>query len=202
MPKQLKRRISNRHALIGNELMFVRIYVAFGEDNAPEAYRRAYLSYNDDDELWYPRKANGDGDFTKTPLDPKQCYRKAKALLDADHIQSYIAELRESAGDLARQQLSDTMLFTDEKLSMQAAERVLDDEDKLGFRDAVEQWAEIMCAVGAEVVVLLPDGTESVTPLRNLIPAFKDSAPPRDVIERSILSLQDYRDRLPAVDPA
>jgi len=193
---QLKRRISNRHALLDNELVFVRIYVAFGQENAPEAYRRAYLAYDNDSEQWYPKAANGNPELTKPPIDPRACYRKAKTLLDQAHVQAYIAELQESAGDLARQQLADTMLFTDDSLSMKAAERVLDDEDKLGFRDAVEQWAEIMCAVGAEVVVPVPGGGETVFALRELFPSYKDAAPPIAVIQKTIESLNDFADAL------
>jgi hypothetical protein len=201
MAKPLKRRISNRHALLDSELAFVRIYTAFGETNAPEAYRRAYLAEGED-EQWYPRTRTGEADMEKAPVDNRTCYRKAQALLATDHINSYIAELKDSTGDLARQQLADTMLFTDDKLSLAAAERVLEDEDKLGFRDAVEQWAEIMCAIGAEVVVPAPGGGEVIVALRELFPHYSESMPPADVIQRTILSLQDYHAARVAADAA
>jgi len=195
----LKRRISNRHAMDERELAFVRIYVAFGERGAPEAYRRAYLAFDEESEQWYPRLNNGEANLEKPPVGNQTAYRKAQALLELQHVQAYIEELKNSSGDLARQVLSDAVLFTDTKTALNAAERVLDDEDKLGFRDAVEQWAEIMCAIGAEVV--LNDTGESV-PMRALFPRYAEATPPSDVIQKTIESLNDYRDSLAAREAA
>jgi RNase P subunit RPR2 len=56
--------------------------------------------------------------------------------------------------------MADQVLFGDDQASLRAAQYVLADEDKLGFRDAVERYAEIMTEIGAEVVVPLPSTIE------------------------------------------
>lgn len=183
-------RISHRHALDSDELMFVRIFVAFGKQNAAEAYRRAYLAKNEEGN-WFLRDKKGDPRLDK-PVDANTASKKATALLKQDHIAGYIAELDQGAGDAARQTLTDAVLFTDDQLSLKAAEKVLADEDKLGFRDAVELWAEVMCALGTEVVLAV-DGAEVVVPLKAMFPQYADAIPPLDVLDKTIRTLEAYR---------
>jgi hypothetical protein len=190
MTKQ--QRISARHALSTDELMFVRIYSAFGEQNAAEAYRRAFL-LEDDDGGWFEKTKKGVIREDK-PVDPKSASTRAARLLSQDHIKGYIAELKQGAGDAARQQLADAVLFTNDATALKAAEKVLADEDKLGFRDAVERWAEIMCAIGTEVVVPVPGGGEVSFPLRDMFPTYAEALPPQDVIEKTIKTLEVFRD--------
>lgn len=190
MSKKNTQRISKRHALTDKELSFVRIFSAFGETNAAEAYRRSHLG-QDDDGNWFELRQNGELREDK-PVNPANASKKAAALLVQPHISGYLEELKQAAGDSARQQLADAVLFTDDSTALKAAEKVLADEDKLGFRDAVEQWAEIMVAIGTEVVVPVPGGGEVVFPLGQLFPQFAASRPPAEAIEKTIRTLQAY----------
>ncbi len=184
--------ISSRHALTEQELAFVRIYSAFGHTNATEAYRRAYLG-QDDDGNWFDLSRTGDL-RTDKPVTAKAAQNRAAALIRQDHIAAYIAELKGQAGDHARQTLTDAVLFTKDQTALKAAEKVLQEEDKLGFRDAVEQWGEILAAIGTEVVVALPDGREAVVPFGRLFPTFEGATPPPDVITKTIKTLEAMRD--------
>jgi hypothetical protein len=200
MAAKRAQRISKRHALSNDELLFVRIYSAFGEQDAAEAYRRAFLTQNDDGD-WFEQTKKGEIRLDK-PVDAKKAHTRAAALLAKPHILAYIEELKAGAGDAARQVMADAVLFTDDATALKAAEKVLADEDKLGFRDAAEKWAEIMCAIGTEVVVPVPGGGEIVFPLGELFPSYREAKPPRDVIEKTIRSLEQYRDARDAEDAA
>jgi hypothetical protein len=150
--------VSTKHALNEPELRFCRAYLALGKKNASEAYRRSHLlyyrgAYYDTDD-----KGERSGD----PVKAKDVGRRAGLLLRQDHIQRYLAELEAPTSDHARSAMADQVLFGDEQSSLRAAQHVLADEDKLGFRDAVERYAEIMCEIGAEVVVPLPSKVSRV----------------------------------------
>jgi hypothetical protein len=133
------------------------MYLALGGKNAAEAYRRSYLLQ---EEAGYFRRGPK-GERVGAPLTTKQVSKEANALLKRDHIQDYIKELSVSTSDAARETLADQVRFGDSQESLRAANRILDDEDKLGFRDAAEMWADIMCEVGTEVVVPIPGHVEA-----------------------------------------
>lgn len=128
-------KISPRHALTDDEIDFCRRYKA--GLSAAEAFRRAF--YTDD-----------------SPPPPKTIAKQAAALLKREHIQSYLEEIEGSTSDHARGVLAEQVLFGDPNAARRAAEEVLKQEDKVGFRDAVERWADIMREVGAEIEVPLP----------------------------------------------
>lgn len=183
--------ISVRHALTDEEIRFVRVYTAFNYTNVSEAYRRSHLVSNPDGD-WFMRDAKGEPRLDK-PMDARACHKCGTALLRLEHIQSYLAELRGSPGEQARTTLTDAALFGDDSLALKAAEKVLQEEDKLGFRDSVEWWAEVMCSIGAEVVLKVGDA-EVVVPMKAMFPRFHDSLPPLDVIEKTLRTLEVYRD--------
>lgn len=148
--------VSARHALLDDEIKFVRMWLALGEKNATEAYRRAFLVQ--DGNQWFKRGAKGER--SGAPVTSRWITKEASVLLKKDHIQRYVAELKAPASDTARSTLVEQVRFGDSQEALRAANRILDDEDKLGFRDAAEMWADIMCEVGAEVVVPLPGKVE------------------------------------------
>jgi hypothetical protein len=148
--------VSARHAVNEDEKRFVRMYLALGGKNQAEAYRRSFLVLEDGKAF----RRDSRGNRTGPPLDNRNIAKFASALLKKDHIKAYVAELRAPASEAARETLTDQVRFGDSQEALRAANRILDDEDKLGFRDAAEKWADIMCEVGAEVVVPLPGTVE------------------------------------------
>jgi hypothetical protein len=144
--------VSARHALTNDEVRFCRMFMAFGEKNMTEAYARSFLVIEGKEA--YHRDERGKR--TGLPVPRKEISREGALVLRKEHIQRYIAELKSTPSEAARDTLSDHVRFGDPTDALRAANRILDDEDKLGFRDAAEKWAEIMCEVGAEVVVPLP----------------------------------------------
>jgi hypothetical protein len=151
-------RISYRHALTPQEFDFCKIYVAFGESNHTEAYRRAFLTRIKGGAFVEPEHIGMTSEELNVlpPVSPKEATRRAKQLLKQDHIIQYIAEIGKPASDHARGVLSEQAMFGDAQASRKAAEEILKQEDKMGFRDAVERWAEILCEIGAEIEVPLP----------------------------------------------
>lgn len=181
--------VSVRHALTTAEFDFCRVFCAFGETNAAEAYRRSHCvqqgaSYYEKDD---------DGKPVGSALSPKQASKQASLLLGREHIKAFLEELRNPTGDHARETLADQVLFSeDEGQRLKAAQRILDDEDKLGFRDASDAWAERMSAIGVEVVVPAPGGGEVSFPLREMFPRYSAALPPPDVLVKTMKSLDQY----------
>jgi len=169
--------ISPKHALTTQEREFCKKYVAFGKRNAPEAYRRSFLT---------------DEEGNVTRVAPKEVSRRVKVLLKHDYITAYIDEIDRPPSDHAREVLAEQVLFGEDATARRAAEQILQQEDKLGFRDATEKWAEILCAIGAEVVVPLEDGSEVTAPLKAMFPKYKDALPPEDALRKTIQSLDQY----------
>lgn len=184
--------ISVRHALDPDELEFCRIYAAFGYQNHTEAYRRAF----------FPKIRDETGKRVEHPEMPtaKNVNAAARRLLDTAHIQAYLEELRTSTGEIARDVLRDHAQFGDDQASARAAIKILEQEDKLGARDATLQWAELMCAIGTEVVVPLPGGSEVSVPFSTMLPQYADAMPPADVLTKTIRALEAYRDAQAAKD--
>lgn len=129
-----------RHALNLEELAFCRVYSALGETNAAEAYRRSFLAEVPEDE--HPPA--------------KEISRRAKQLAERDHIRRYLDELNLSASEHARTTLEEQAKLGVGREAASAAAKILDQEDKLGLRDATLQWAAILVEAGADVVVPLP----------------------------------------------
>jgi hypothetical protein len=180
-----QRKISAKHALTKEELDFCKKYLAGLP--AATAYRRAF----------FPKLDDGDPELP----DSKKRSQRAHDLLKQDYIKRYLTEVGEAAaGDNARTLLAERALFDDDRM---AAEKILEQEDKLGMQDAFERWAEVMCAIGTEVVVPVPGGGEVVFPLREMFPRFAEALPPVDAIEKTIRTLEDYRAKLvsPGDDP-
>jgi len=189
-----ERTISSRHALDESEFSFCKKVLA--KLPAASAYRRVYyfeapdgLTYESKDAYF---KGMVDGVTVAKPVTSKEVSRRATALLSQDHIQSYIAELQNPAVDLARGTLLEQAVLEGNR---QAAETILADDDKLGRMDAYEHWLMVMCAVNTEVVVPLPGGGEVAFPLKQMFPKYEDAMPPRDVVVKTIKSLEAYLER-------
>jgi hypothetical protein len=182
-------KISPRHALTDAEFAFIRIYAAFGKKNAPEAWRRAFCVLGADGEF-YLKGPNGEP--TGDPLSSKTQGARANTLLGQDYIQGFLDELERGVGDQARDALAEEVAFGSEQARLKAVQRVLDDEDKLGFRNAVDAYFERACAIGAEVVVPLPGPGAVVMDLRQMFPTFAEALPPPDVLVKTMKSLDQY----------
>lgn len=179
--------ISARHAMTQQEFVFCKIHVAMRQKNKSAAYRRAF---------WPQVKDKDTGQWIDDPRMPsdKAIEAASAALLRKEYIQTYIEELGADPADRARQIIYEqAQLAPDDKDAQKAAERILEMEDKLGFKDDAERWAEIMCAIGAEVVVPLPNGGETIFPLGSMFPQYKESLPPDDAILKTIKSLEAMR---------
>ena len=151
-------RISAKHALTPEEIEFCKVFIGFGSKNHTEAYRRAFLKRRPDSTYAERWEAGTDPDLILAlpEVSPKDVTRRAKAVLKQDHIERYLEEILRPPGDEARSVLADQARFGSEGASRKAAEEILKQEDKLGFREAVDRWAEIMVEIGAEVEVPLP----------------------------------------------
>lgn len=195
--------IRAHHALTEQEAIFCKVYVAFGSKNQAEAYRRGFLVRTRQDrkgkQRWIyverPDRASYSHDDLKDlkEINSKEVSRRAQLLLEQEHIQQGIKEIKGDAGDTARQVLEEQAKFGDGRDARAAAEKILDLEDKMGFRDASERWAEIMCAIGTEVVVPLPGGGEVSFPLREMFPRYEEALPPAEVLQKTEKCLHDYR---------
>jgi hypothetical protein len=177
--------VSSRHALSDQEFDFCKRHLAGLP--AATAYRRAFLKETGTGATFASLDANGNG--VGPELDSKEVSRRASTLLKQDYIKAYLAEIANPAGDHARGVLLEKALFEGDRM---AAQTILDQEDKLGARDAYEHWATVMCAIGTEVVVDLPGGGEAVVPLKGLFPQFADALPPPDVVRKTIATLEAY----------
>ena len=151
-------KISAKHALTPKEIEFCKVYVAFGNTNHTEAYRRAFCIARLDGTFAEPPVPHMDDEAIKglPALTPKEISRRAGQLLKQAHIQMYVEEISRPAGDHARGVLADTARFGKAGESLRAADQILSQEDKHGFREAVERWAEILCEIGSEIEVPLP----------------------------------------------
>jgi hypothetical protein len=129
--------ISAKHGLTDEELKFVRVFLAMGSVNAAEAFRRAWA---DDCKDMHSREVS----------------RRAKQLLKQDYIIRYIEELKAPTSDAARGVLVDQILFGEDQQALRAAQKSIEEEDKLGFGTAVDRFWEISSEIGAEIVVTLP----------------------------------------------
>ncbi len=155
-------KISAKHALTSKEKDFCKIYVAFGLKNGPEAYRRSYCIERRDGIYVAPIGDHHDLAYDEDllaalpGLDPKEVSKKVQGLLKQSYIQAYIEEIGRAPGDHARDVLADQARFGSPGEARRASEVILKEEDKLGFREAVDRWAEILMEIGAEIEVPLP----------------------------------------------
>lgn len=153
-----KRVLPMREVIDPEELRFLRVYLAFGERDRTEAYRRAYHRKNHRGEwIDMPRGANlSDNELRDAPLlKPETANERSKAMMKHKYIQEALEELKKTPAEHARQTLADQILFGTSSEKKEAVKQIFADEDKLGFKDASDKWAEIMCGAGAEVVVPL-----------------------------------------------
>jgi hypothetical protein len=161
-------KVSARHALTDEEFRCCKIFAGFGFKNATEAFRRVY------------------GDTNKTG-------QSAKNFFEREHIITFLEELKGTGPDAARAVLEDQARLGDTAaIRRQAAEMILDNQDKLGIQDAAERFWEIQAAIGAEVVVPIPGGGEVTAPVRDFFPKFDFPLPPPDVLYKTICSLDQY----------
>lgn len=196
--------ISAKHACSADELNFCRIHIAMREANANEAFRRAFTKDCFEE---------ADDGSLKEKLTAREVGKRVEALLKRRHVIEYLEELRTTLpGEQARAALIDAVLFGDGE-QVSAAEKLLKQEDKLGTREATMEWAALMCAIGAEVVVPLPvqcgrcgEPFESAVPMGTLIPRFDNITPPLDALRKTEKSLEDYlanvRRRIAEAEPA
>lgn len=156
--RETKRKLPMREVIDPEELRFLRVFLAFGERDKTEAYRRAYHRKNHKGQ-WIdaPRGTNlSDTELRDAPLlKPDVASERAKALMKLKYIQEALEELKKTPAEHARQTLADQILFGTPGEKKEAVKQIFADEDKLGFKDASEKWAEIMCDAGAEVVIPL-----------------------------------------------
>jgi hypothetical protein len=145
--------ISAKHALSREELNYCKRRAA-GLANAT-SYRRAFLreykgqTYEREDD---PKNK----DNPPMPLPSKEVSRRAGQLAKQDHIVAYLAELEEGPSERARSVLEEQALWAEDSPAMRAAQTILQEEDKLGIRDAVDQFWAITVKAGADIVVPLP----------------------------------------------
>jgi len=155
-----------------------------------EAYRRAFAGDLQREAEKLAEKAERQledwRDFLPTN---KALSARARTVLESEWVVMFMDEQEKEPGEVAREVLVEKAQFEGDR---RAAEIIIDQEDKLGFRDAQEKWAEIMCAIGAEVVVPLPGGEEVVVPLKSMFPKYEDALPPPEVIEKSIKALDQH----------
>jgi hypothetical protein len=180
------RTVSARHALTEQEFDFCKRHLAGLP--AATAYRRAF--FIEKGGVTYESIApNGDGE---NEVSSKEVSRRASTLLTQDHIQAYLAEITNPAGDQARAVLLEKAVFDGDR---QAAQSVVDQEDKHNLRDAYEHWAMVMCAIGTEVVVDVPGGGQVIMPMKALFPQYAEALPPDDVVKKTIKTLQQFLTR-------
>lgn len=196
-----ERKLAIRSVIDPDELRFCQVYLAFGETDPTEAYRRAFRRKNHKGEwIDIPRDAQLTPEELRAAplLKSETAKERAKALFRHRHIIDTLNELKGTPSDHARQTLVDNILFGSPTEKKDAVKQILADEDKLGFKDASEKWAEIMCAAGAEVVVPLGVVQRSVicahcgeqsnvevdltveVPLLGLFPSNASKLPPSD----------------------
>jgi hypothetical protein len=108
---------------------------------------------------------------------------QARYYLENPAVNDYIAELLEPPVEAAKRKLIEQVQTGEGTTATRAAERIFELEDKLGARDDVTYWAQVMCEVGADVVVPLPGACHecgapyrATVPLVELFPQFKESA--------------------------
>lgn len=155
--------ISARRLLTDEERFFCQLYVGLGGADthgaASKAYRRAF-----------PHE------------DPKAATKASARLLQDDLIARYIEEIQQPATMAASERLYDQVRFAaDDQQALKASEQVMRLEEKLNQQSAAERHAEILCEIGAEVVVPLPakcshcgEGLEVVVPVKEM---FKGGSP-------------------------
>jgi hypothetical protein len=183
----MARKISARHALDEDELKFCTVYAAFGETNAPEAYRRSHPQ-----ECFKWNTETGKWDKNEPLLTAKAVGQRAMRLLEQDYIVDFLKELKAPPGDSAREVFTEATLLGNDSGRLKAAEKVLDLESDLGFQDAVDRFFHIACAIGDEVVVPLPDGGEVSFPMREMFPRYDDPLPPAEVLYKTLQSLDQF----------
>lgn len=159
----MSRAVSIASMLTEEERKLCHFYVALDGQQPSEIWRRAH---NDD------------------TISAKECARLLNGALKRPMIAAYIAELRQPDNDAARAAMAQEVK-TGGRGALRAAEKILEDEDKLGFRDAVVEWARIMCEVGAEIEVPLPTTCQScgaaqriTVPMADLFPRISDAQAP------------------------
>lgn len=178
------------------EKLFCLLVAQLGEERAPDAFERAFMCLRTDDAWVVPKK-----DPEEIPESQRQEYidtceaaerqakrRKSDRLLKREEIQDAIAEMKNSAPDMARSALVEGIVFGKDNTRLRSVSRILDDEDKIREKDAVVRFLEIACACGADVEY--DDGTS--IPMREFFPRFMNSMPPPDVIRKTIASLEEY----------
>lgn len=128
--------ISAQYACTAEQIEFAKGFVA-GLTGA-EAYRRA----------------------TKKPsCNERTAVATAARWRTLPQVVAYIRELQQPGGDAARRALIDQVKLGEGGDQRRAAERILDDEDKLGFRDAVTEFWRVSADVGAVIDVPFPATT-------------------------------------------
>ena len=180
--------LNPRHALSQREIMFCRIYVAQGNAKGGDAYALSF----------YP-EAYKEGEWHVHPKLPTKdrLTKLSSGLLGRRPVAEYVDFLSNTdAGSAARDVLHESALVGDGADAQRAAARILDMEDKLGARDATERYAEMMCAIGAEVVVPIPGGGEAVMPFKEMFPQYSEALPPADVLDKTIRALEGYKAKL------
>jgi len=180
--------VSARHALTDQEFDFCKRYLAGLP--AATAYRRAFLREDGFGKTFaaLDSKLNG----IEPEIDSKEVSRRASSLLKQDYIQAYLTEITNPAGDQARAVLLEKAVFDGDR---QAAQSVVDQEDKHNLRDAYEHWGMVMCAIGTEVVVDVPGGGQVIMPMKALFPQYAEALPPDDVVKKTIKTLQQFLTR-------
>lgn len=157
------RYISADYGLNEKERNFVRIFLAFRETNAAEAYRRSHLKQAPSSGKWVdPPEGRDPNSYESFPAwDRTKVSRAAQALLKEQRIQDYLSELKRPTPEAARQRLREAVVLGEGKEARDAAALIMKDEDRFGAADAARMWQQIMVESGAEIELVLPEFVEA-----------------------------------------
>lgn len=123
--------------------------------------------------------------------DSRDLNKLAKAAMRRPLIARYLGELRRaksmSDGEAAREALSETVREGAPTTRIRASEKILKNEDELGFRDAAREYARILCEVGAVVDVPLPQTARGAVSCPECLHDFEVELPVRAEVPVSAL---------------
>lgn len=159
-----ERAIASEFACTEQEVAFVRIYVAMGQElrYAAEAYRRSHCRLRPSNREVVAAGPEVPADALEDTeaypgLSDKDCRHRAKELLDLGHVAGYLEELNLSTGDAAQVELRRQLLVGDERQRAAASDAVRKEADKHRFLDDVARYQEVMRATGVPIVLPLPE---------------------------------------------
>lgn len=196
-------KLSAKHALNKREREFCQQLNASEGQFVARAYKAAFAVWREVDARWVviddedidldklTPKMRGEIIARSLPVDAKQLDKKGRNLLKSQLIQSYLRELDGSPVDIAEGIVQEQMVTGDAKESLRAAERTIEDKDRIRKRQMIQHFWEVSAENLADVVRPMPGEVrklhscaqcgheeEVVTPLHARFPAAGDGAAP------------------------